>query len=170
MKNVIIFLLICFIGFFNSFAQEEENSTYSSEIFQTEQEGLNILSNFSNQSQADEIVYGFDNSIIIQQVGFNNNVISNTKSQSSEIELIQNGNFNDIYLSIDAPRIDATIIQNGDNNSAVDNIYYTNSNVSLHLTQNGDNLTFNRIGVNSLTSKIKFVQEGSFKTITVISN
>lgn len=170
MKKILV--LICFFGFLNSFAQTTEENNYSSEVFESEQEGLNLLSNYNltpvnPESQA---TYNIDNSILIEQVGYNNNIYSKTQSQSSDITLIQNGNYNDINLNVNAPRIDTAIFQNGDNNKAVDNIYYYNSDVSLNLIQNGDNLTFNRIGVNSLTSKIQFVQEGSFKTITVISN
>ncbi len=58
----------------------------------------------------------------------------------------------------------------GDSNSVYDNIYYSNLDILLNVIQNGDNLSVNRIGVNSLSNKIQLVQEGRFKSITVISN
>ena len=110
------------------------------------------------------------NEILIQQIGYNNTVFSQTQSQSSKIKLLQNGDFNSVYLDVNAPKIDAKIIQNGDSNIITDNIYYSNLDVKLNALQNGNNLSINRIGVNSLSNKLQLIQEGSFRTITVISN
>lgn len=162
------------------FAQSDgdEFSNSDAEIFNSEQEGLNLLSSIldNNNSESLEVqnsnsIYNnYSNSVIVQQIGDYNSIYTNTKSQTSSIQLIQSGNYNDINLNINAPDIQSSILQQGDNNSVHDLIYYTNRDVELNVSQNGNNLSVNRIGVNSLTEKIQIVQEGSFKTITLISN
>ena len=62
------------------------------------------------------------------------------------------------------------LFKHGNNNYVQDDVYYSNVQVKLNAIQIGDNLTINRLGVNSLSNKLELVQEGSFKTITVISN
>ncbi len=83
--------------------------------------------------------------------------------------MIQHGDNNNIDLSINAPSITGKILQNGNSNTVLNSIYYTNMNVNVNDQQIGDNLTINRIGINSLTNKLRLVQQGSSKTITVIS-
>ncbi len=172
MKNSIKILILIFFISCNGYSQEDNETNYSSPIFSSEHESLNLLSNiYSNQLiQENAGVLNEQNSVLIQQVGFNNTVYSQTRSQSSSLELYQNGDFNEINLEVNAPNLEARILQNGNNNSVSDNIYYSNLDVKLEAIQNGNNLSISRIGVNSLSNKLQLVQEGSFKTITVISN
>lgn len=172
MKNSIKILVLIFFISYSAYSQEDNETNYSSPIFNSEQESLNLLANlYSNQViQEDASVLNQQNSVIIQQVGFNNSIYSQTRSQSSSLELYQNGDYNSINLDVNAPNLEAKILQNGDNNSVLDNIYYSNLDVKLEAIQNGNNLSISRIGVNSLSNKLQLVQEGSFKTITVISN
>lgn len=174
MKKFKLSLLIALISVFGALAQTDDDySNSDTEMFNSEQESLNFLSTLINNQPNSQVVRSstdYNNSVFIQQIGNNNYIYSNTQSQTSDIKLIQLGDNNEIGLSINAPSIEADILQNGNNNSVLDNIYSTNQNVQLNLIQNGDNLTLNRIGVNSLTNRIKLVQEGSFKTITLISN
>lgn len=173
MKNQIKILILIFFISCSAFSQEENNTDYSSSIFNSEQESLNLLANINlNQlSQDTSVILNEKNTVIIQQIGYNNNIYTRTETQSeNNLELYQNGDFNDINLSVNAPTINASVLQNGNNNRVLDNIYYSNLDVKLQAVQNGDNLTINRIGVNTLSNKLQLVQEGSFKTITVISN
>ena len=172
-----IFLMaFCFLG---GFAQTESGNNTDEEIINSEQESLNLLSAIigpdANQEQNSNYFQAGNandayNSVMIQQVGDYNYVQSSTRSQSSNLELTQLGNNNGINLNVNAPDIQTNILQQGDNNLVNDIIYSTGLDVQLNVIQNGDNLQFNRIGVNALTNKIKFIQEGSFKTITLISN
>ncbi len=169
-----ILFLVLFIGF-SSFAQEEIKSEYSSDVFNSEHNGLNLLSSVNTAGQEDitqSRIYARaeNNLVLIKQIGDFNVINTNTQSQSSNIELLQKGDLNSINIVVNAPSIETDIRQNGNNNSVIDNIYYTNLDVSLKLIQNGDNLSLNRIGVNSLSNKIQLLQEGNNKTITVISN
>ena len=147
-----ILVLVLFICF-SSFSQEETKSEYSSDVFNSEQNGLNLLSNI-NPDQEDitqSRLYNNteNNLVLIKQIGDKNFISTNTQSQSSTLELLQNGDLNSINIVVNAPSIKTDITQNGNNNSVIDNIYYTNLDVGLKLIQNGDNLSLNRIGVNS---------------------
>jgi len=170
MKSPLFLILLFFIMSYTAFSQEEAGITLSSDLT-TEEEQYNVLSSFNNyQLLNDNASINQQNSVFIQQIGNYNRVFSQTQSQSSNLELIQNGDFNNIVLDVNAPNLNARVNQNGDNNYIQDYIYYSNLDVKLNAVQNGDNLTINRIGVNSLSNKLQLVQEGSFKSITIISN
>lgn len=170
MKNPLIIFFIILTSY-TAFSQEREGMAVSSD-FTTEEEQYNFLSSINNNqlNLNDYVPITQQNAVFIKQIGNFNQVISQTQSQASNLEFIQNGDFNNITLDVNAPDINARVIQNGDKNSVLDYIYYSNLDVKLNAIQNGNNLTINRIGVNSLSNKLQLVQEGSFKTITVISN
>jgi len=165
-------LIFTILYSFCCFSQQDGLNEYSSEILNSENEFINILNSVS-LTQISPIENSVSNQqgndILIRQIGDYNRVFSQTQSSSSSLELLQYGNSNEIDLVINAPSINGTVLQNGNNNSVLDNIYYTNQNVELNVIQNGNNLSLNRIGVNSLTNKLQLVQEGSFKSITIIS-
>ena len=167
--NLALILVVLFS--FCCFSQQEELDGYSSEMLNSNNEAFTLLSSInSNQLITnDNLVSNQQNAILIQQIGNYNRIYSQTQSNSSDIELIQYGDNNNIDLSINAPSITGKILQNGNSNTVLNSIYYTNMNVNVNDQQIGDNLTINRIGVNSLTNKLRLVQQGSFKTITVIS-
>lgn len=176
-RSIIIIVFVSLFGFFSMYSQtESDNYSSDSEVFNSQQNELNLLSDLSfiaqvNQEESvNSFNYNAPNSVVISQVGLNNYINSQTQSDFSNIELLQNGDSHYIDIRVNAPSITENIIQDGNNNSFNDLIYYTNQDVEMQLTQRGNNLSLNRIGVNSLTSKLKLVQEGSFKTITIISN
>jgi hypothetical protein len=173
MKNQFyILLLILLVSSTIAFSQEELLTRVNSDNFISQQENLNILNNINlNQyNSASNLRTSQENAILIKQIGNYNRIYSQTQSESSDIRLVQLGDFNEIDLSINAPSINGKIIQNGNSNTVLNSIYYTNLDVSVNSLQNGNNLTINKIGINSLSNKLQLVQEGSFKTITVISN
>ncbi len=167
MKLSVTYLLLTFFISYTAFSQEEIATNFSSE-----NERFNVLSNmeFNQHLNLTSSPVNQQNAVFIQQIGNNNRVYSQTQSQASRINLYQNGDFNRVEINADAPSLDAFVIQNGNNNYVLDNVYYSNLEVKLNAIQNGNNLSINRIGVNSLSNKLQLVQEGSFKTITVISN
>ena len=173
-KSILLLVFICLLSVSSAFSQTTEPSSYSSDVFDSREEGLNLLSGLSFISQVSQesnsLNLNTQNSVKINQIGYNNYINSRSQSNYSNIELYQNGNSNLIDINISAPSISETILQNGNNNSVTDNIYYSNLEVGLKLIQNGDNLSLNRIGANSISNRLQLVQEGSFKTITVISN
>jgi len=165
-------LALIFLVSFCSFSQQEQvDGSSKSDLFNSDNERFNLYSsiNFTQSNSIQNSSTSEQNDILIRQIGDYNRVYSQTQSSSSSLELLQYGNSNEIDLIINAPSIKGTVLQNGNNNSVLDNIYYTNQNVELNVIQNGNNLSLNRIGVNSLTNKLQLTQEGSFKTITIIS-
>ena len=173
-KSISLLVFVSLFSFLSAFSQIQESSPYSSDVFQSRDNGLNLLSDLTIISQVNQessfLNQNVQNSVVINQIGFNNYINAQTQSDYSNIELYQNGNSNVIDVNVVAPSITENIIQNGNNNSVTDNIYYSNQNVKLQLIQKGDNLSLNRIGANSISNKLQLVQEGNFKTITVISN
>ena len=167
MKLSVTYLLLTFFISYTAFSQGEIATNFS-----TENERFNVLSTmeFNQQANLSSSPVNQRNTVFIQQIGNNNRVYSQTQSQASRINLYQNGDFNRVEINADAPSLDTFVIQNGNNNYVLDNVYYSNLEVKLNAIQNGNNLSINRIGVNSLSNKLQLVQEGSFKTITVISN
>ena len=169
--SIIFGFLFCMATFVQG--QTAIGSSSDLNINTTDQARLNILSSiFINQSlnTSDSGLLNQNNQVVIQQIGNNNVSNLQTRANTSNIELIQNGNFNRTLLSVNAPSIEERITQNGDNNSVLENIYYSNLPVGLDVIQNGDNLTVNRIGTNSLTNRMQLIQQGNSKTITIISN
>ena len=171
MNNKLILLLLILLIGFSSFSQEDRESDYSADIFNKRDASLDLLSNiYLRQVSLDTEFQYQENSVVIQQIGNGNYINTKTRSESSSLDLIQKGDFNNIDLVVNAPEINSIILQNWNGNSVSDNIYYSNLGVNLNAIQNGNGLSINRIGVNSLSNKLQLVQEGSFKTITLISN
>ena len=171
MKSPLNFLILFVFISCSAFSQNGVTG-FNSNDFNSDHERLSVLSNINiNQSSLNgNASINEQNAVIIQQIGDYNTVFSQTQTPSTKLELIQNGDFNNIQFEVNAPSINARVIQNGDNNTVLDNIYYSNLDVKLNAIQNGDNLSINRMGVNSLSNKLQLIQEGSSKTITVISN
>lgn len=171
MKSPLFLILFIFVISYTAFSQEEASIINISSDLSTEEEQYNVLNSFNyNQLFNDKALINQQNAVFIQQIGNFNRVFSQTQTQSSNLELVQNGDYNSILLDVNAPNLDASIHQNGDNNLVLDYIYYSNLDVKLNALQKGNNLTINRVGVNSLSNKLQLVQEGSFKSITIISN
>ena len=109
------------------------------------------------------------NSVFIRQIGSLNKVAISVDTQASEIKLTQNGSFNQTNLDYTANTAYADLVQNGNYNSIVDYVNDSQADVSLELVQDGDNITFERFGVNNLTKSLKFKQTEASPTIIVRS-
>ena len=148
MKNIIKPFIFVFLLSWNSFSQQEVLDGYSSEIFNSEQESLNLLASL-NQDRLisnDKLNSNKQNTILIEQIGNYNSIYSQTQSSSSNLELLQYGDSNTIDLQVNAPSINGIVIQNGNNNYVLDSIYYSNLDVKLNALQNGNNLSITRLG------------------------
>lgn len=109
------------------------------------------------------------NTVFIQQIGFDNKVVSNIVTESSDIKILQNGDHNDIKIDESAREIEKNIIQSGANNSVIDFSFNPDISTKLELIQDGDNLIFERFGSNELSKSLKFKMSGESKTIIVRS-
>ncbi|SRX54031.1 hypothetical protein [Aequorivita sp. CIP111184] len=109
------------------------------------------------------------NSVFVRQIGDFNTASIRSTTNASEINLLQNGNSNDTQLDYVANTAIADLVQNGNNNKIKDYVNAPNEDISLDLIQNGDNLNFERNGVNELTKSLKFKQSEASPTIIVRS-
>jgi len=98
------------------------------------------------------------NSVFLEQIGQYNTTSIKTRTESSEINVLQDGNRNNVDITYEANTAIADLVQNGNNNQIVDFVIDENADISLDLIQDGNNLKFVREGVNSLTKSLKFKQ------------
>ncbi len=109
------------------------------------------------------------NLISIRQVGELNDAIILTETNASEVNLLQLGDANNVNLEYKTNTAVADLIQKGNNNRIRDFVIKRNEDVSLDLIQNGDNLNFERNGVNNITKNLKFRQTEASPTIIIRS-
>lgn len=175
-KHIVIASCIAFLCSTSLFAQ-----TYEEEAQEQEVNGNEIVVDSQTVSSDIFLNLGFDtsanprnqqitgNSIFLTQIGDLNVVAINSNTTSSEIQLTQRGNFNFTGLDYRANTVVTSITQNGNFNLARDFVNNREANVSLDLQQNGNNLTFERFGTNSLTRSMRFVQTEASPTIIIRS-
>lgn len=107
------------------------------------------------------------NNIYVQQVGNYNNVNTLTFSRSSDINLLQFGNNNEVILDVKAQNITETVIQKGYDHSFID---LSSSNARIHnaaVIQNGRNQNLIWYGNNSISEKMAITMRGKNQTIIV---
>lgn len=109
-----------------------------------------------------------NNTIRVQQVGDYNSANSLTRSNSSDIQLTQIGNRNEISLAIYANKISEDVLQIGDNHSFTDfSINPTNLH-STNVLQYGTNQNLIKIGgQNSISDKMMISMKGRNQTVII---
>lgn len=179
MKNFKCLLFACCVTLFCNitiFAQTYEEETESQEVNGNEivvdsqtvsSDILSTLGIDTSVNLRNQQITG--NSIFLTQIGDLNVVAINSNTNSSEIQLTQRGNFNFTGLDYRANTVVTSITQNGNFNLVRDFVNNPEANVSLDLQQNGNNLTFERFGTNSLTQSMRFVQTEASPTIIIRS-
>ncbi len=130
-------------------------------------EMLANLGIITNPNPRNALVQG--NSVYLQQIGGYNMAQIQTRTNASDIKLTQDGDYNDTYIDYTANTAVADLVQKGDNNRIVDFVNDPNADISLELIQEGNNLNFERDGVNELTKSLKFRQTEASPTIIVRS-
>ncbi|MFC4740946.1 hypothetical protein ACFO3U_13165 [Flavobacterium ponti] len=159
----IIFMQICF-------SQEEENNTafnsYSSSLFDSEENSLFVVSNLPNNLNP---IQFNQNSVNIQQIGDYNVINASISSENSNLIISQNGLNNTVDYTKNAAEISQKISQIGDNNIISDLTYYTNYKVNMEMNQNGNNQNIQNIGTNSLSKDMKISQTGNGTSIIIIN-
>ena len=109
------------------------------------------------------------NSVFLKQIGELNTFSVATSTVASDINVLQNGNGNDVALKYKANTAVADLVQNGNNNKISDFVSNGNIDVSLELTQDGNGLIFERDGANELTKSLKFIQTEASPTLIIRS-
>lgn len=110
-----------------------------------------------------------NNAVFIRQVGDYNQTAISTNTEASEINLLQTGNYNYTTLDYTAKTAIANLLQNGDSNRIFDFTNSPEADVSLDLIQDGNNLNFERHGVNEITKSLRFRQTEASPTIIIRS-
>tara|TARA_A100000171_G_scaffold30980_1_gene29275 strand:+ start:1466 stop:1999 length:534 start_codon:yes stop_codon:yes gene_type:complete len=154
-------LLIASLGIFgNSYAQ-----TYSEEKTVEEQvvEGNNLNSTYlqslgvsgANDPRSRNVQ---GNSVFLTQIGEANTLSVTTSTVASDINVTQDGDNNFASMTYVANTAVANLVQRGNSNQFTDFVNNRNLDVTLDLVQDGNNLKFQREGVNDLTKSINFKQ------------
>ena len=172
-KGLVVVILLCFSS------QLSWSQTYSSDVNSENSEASTTV-NGQEFSQS-QFASFFDttpntrlesiqsNSLVIEQVGSNNNVSAKVATRASDINVYKNGLNNNIGLTYKVDAVVATLEQNGNENTILDYVIDPSAKVSLELKQNGNNLTFDKFGTNNITKNIKFNQTEASPTIIIRS-
>lgn len=164
----ILFLLISF-GVVGQEKNSEDNSPVN--ILKGDNANFNLLNSglvLPSFSKKENMVQSSGNQVFIQQIGQGNYIISDINSSDAEVELNQNGNDNNIQVSLRAQKIRERISQSGDGNTASRYVNDTDAVINLELSQNGNN-SFEQYGVNSKTENLKITQQAGARAVIVRS-
>ncbi|MFI8379428.1 hypothetical protein [Leeuwenhoekiella sp. NPDC079379] len=158
------------INFFSYSQTYNDVKTDTEKVKDKEISSLEMLStlgvNFKSEVSYDRIK---GNSIFLKQIGNYNEIQIFTKTENSDISLKQNGDYNSAKLNYTAQNVFAEILQDGNYNSITDYINNPRENISLELTQTGDNLNFIRENANQLTKSLKFNQSNASPNLIIRS-
>jgi len=149
-------------------AEEEENANESTvtklssaDVFRT----LGI-SNASNTLRSASLQ---GNKVLLRQVGDFNQLNVVTQTRASDISVVQQGNDNRTSLEYNTNTAFARLAQFGNGNTIRDYVYNPEDDVSLELTQQGNNMYFERFGSNSLTKSLTLKQTEASPVIIIRS-
>ena len=128
--------------------------------------GVNLKSKHStgNPSTANA-----GNTIFITQIGEDNYTNATVTSANASQNIIQFGSSNYSASHLNTKNLNATILQFGSGNYYSDYAINANETIDLELTQQGENLNFERFGVNSTTKNLKVKMKGTDRTVIVRS-
>lgn len=149
---------------------ETEEVTGEEIIINSENVSPQILSNLgfdTSFSPPTEAIIG--NQVFIRQIGSFNEASVIAATENSDIIVNQDGNSNEIDLRYNAQNVFARVNQQGDFNFVSDFVVDGQSSPALDLTQEGNNLSFERFGVNNLTNSLRFNQTEASPAIIVRS-
>ena len=162
------FFLIALFSFQLSIAQTYTNYEVDDRV-RAENENIarSIFANFGVDNSANSRNSTIDgNSVFLKQIGELNTLSVVTSTVASNINVMQNGNGNDVTLKYKANTAIADLVQNGNDNRISDFVSNGNIDISLDLIQKGNGLIFERDGANYLTRSLKLIQtEASPKLI-----
>ena len=167
-KHTIILLLILFsfgnkVMFAQTYKANETDPT--TEDFSSKKVENNFL--VSEFTTINPNTNGQDNVVFIKQIGDDNIIKTNTRSDFSNLNFVQKGNQNKIYLDVSATIIEGSVFQEGNNNYFLD---FSNYGVDYHgaeIVQKGNDQNITWFGGNSISEKLKITMQGDSKTVIV---
>lgn len=158
-KKIILFLSFSLVPIL-SFSQENKDMHIKTMY------GINL--NYKH-STGNPSTSNAGNNVFITQIGEGNYTNATVISVNSSLTIVQNGNFNTSASHLNATNLNATIIQFGSGNYYNDYAINANETINLELTQHGENLNFERFGVNSTTKNLKVMMKGTDRTVIIRS-
>lgn len=154
MKKIVLYIVL----FTSLVAFGQTNEAAPVAIDAPNQENFNLL----NQSRGNQNAgTPLNNTVSIEQIGDANTSLINVTSSSSIVQVSQIGNNNSTAILLRGSNINHRVNQRGNNNSVLDIVPGVTNDVGLDIVQRGNNLSFQRIGVNSLTKDIRVRQSGN---------
>lgn len=166
MKNIKFLISVFIIA---SFVSSGVAQTYTAEKMNSEEIELiqNRYLHYMN-AQKNTLNSISANATRIQQIGDQNNIYSNTRSNSSEISYTQIGRSNDIYNDASSNRIEENVLQVGANHNFTD---INSNNSRFHaadVIQYGKNQNLIWLGSqNSISEKMLVSMKGQNQTVIV---
>lgn len=160
----IVLTLLTFISVINVASAQtfKEDAITNMENLQNKTTLFNIVA--SQNTHAVDI----NNSTRVQQIGNNNTAYTLTRSNSSDIQLTQLGNRNDISLAVSANRISEDVLQVGNNHSFTDFSVNPTNLHSANVLQYGTNQNLIWIGSqNSISDKMMVSMKGRNQTVII---
>lgn len=167
---VLVMIFVAQLGWSQTYTEDEdESNTQASTELNGQQVSQTVFNSFFDTTQNTELSTVSGNSVSITQVSSFNTTVVRVASRASDINIAQNGNDNTVGLFYQVDAVVTDLQQNGNDNTILDYVIDPSAEVSLDLTQNGDNLTFDRFGANNITKNIKFTQTEASPTIIIRS-
>lgn len=169
-QKLFLILLFCFsviICNAQNYSEDESDDNLETELTNNAIPVFDLLGIDNSINSINQNIEG--NSIFLRQIGDFNNVNVSVRSTSSDINIVQNGSTNDTFLQYQVNSAFTDILQNGNDNNITDFVINPQEDISLDLQQQGNYLTFERYGSNSLTRSLKFTQTEASPTIIIRS-
>ena len=165
---VLSMMLTASLAIAQTYTPEKENNTNGTEVvLQGQNVSPEVLGIFTAPNPRNGTIQG--NAVFLRQIGDFNTASIRTRTNASEINLVQNGHSNNTEVDYTANTAIADLVQDGDFNTIKDYANSPGMDISLDLVQEGNDLKFERQGVNELTKSIKFKQTQASPTLIVRS-
>lgn len=170
-RYILLKTLVCFLFFTTMISAQtfSDERTVEEEVLEGNNLSQAVLNNFGFETPTPINKQLTSNAIYVQQIGSFNTFNANTRTNASDINIRQEGDSNGVSLDYTANIAIADLTQLGNENRIKDFVQNPAANVSLELTQEGNNLNFERFGTNSITESLKFKQTSASPSIIVRS-
>ena len=156
-KKIIFIGSFCLIS--NLLFSQDNKDVYIKKMHVTNLKHTTVTTGASN----------FGNSVFVNQIGEENFQNTTGSSVNSNQIIMQHGSYNysDSYLNTE--NINTTVSQSGVRNNYNDYSIRSHQAIDLELIQQGENLSFDRFGVNATTKNLKVKMKGNDRTVIVRS-
>jgi hypothetical protein len=170
LKKTVLLILFIFPVFIYSQVEEGKVESYSS-MLDSKEKTFQLLSEMQLNEKKDIALHKLKKTseVIILQIGNFNYVNANLTAKSANLVISQIGNDNNIEIDKQANSINQRIVQEGQNNRIMDYALYSNNDVNMELIQQGDNQSIQSFGVNSISKNMKVTQTGYGASVIILN-